>query len=65
MVADESSRELSKDTEWSLDCHVFHENCFIFGKSHIDCFASRLYNKLPKYVFSHLILQHGQLMLSI
>lgn len=35
---DESSRELSKDTDWSLDCHVIHEICFKFGKSYIDFF---------------------------
>lgn len=50
VIADELSRQLSMDTEWSLDYHVFHEICSKFGKPNVDLFASRLNNKLPKYV---------------
>lgn len=50
VIADELSRKLSMDTEWSLDYHVFPEICSMFGKPSIDLFASRLNDKLLKYV---------------
>lgn len=50
VIADELSKKLSMNTEWSLDYHVFHDICSMFGKPNIDLFASRLNNKLPKYV---------------
>lgn len=50
VIADELSRKLSMDTEWSLDYHVFHDICSMFGKPNIDFFDSILNNKLPKYV---------------
>lgn len=65
MVADESSRELSKDTKWSLDCRFFIKFVLYLTNHILIVFASRLYNILPKYGFSHWILQHVQLMLSI
>lgn len=39
VVVDELFRELFNDIEWSLDCYVFYEICFIFGKLYIDCFC--------------------------
>jgi hypothetical protein len=41
IVADELSRKLSMDTEWSLNPDIFKEICTIFGNPT---------NKLPKYV---------------
>jgi hypothetical protein len=49
-VADHASRSFNADIEWMLDKGVFQEICKIFGKPHIDLFASRLNHQLPCYI---------------
>lgn len=65
VIADELSRKLPMDTEWSLDYHVFHEICSMFGKPNVDLFASRLNNNYRNMCPFYQIQQHVQLMLLI
>ena len=48
--ADQPSRQLSKFTEWSLPEDCFKRVVSLLGRPTIDLFASRLNNKLSKYV---------------
>jgi hypothetical protein len=48
--ADEESRRLNIDTEWSLSARAFNKILRRFGQAHIDLFATRLNAKCCKYV---------------
>lgn len=48
--ADEESRAENDDTEWSLDPTIFNKIHEIYPEMSVDLFASRLNNKLAKYV---------------
>lgn len=48
--ADAESRTENDDTEWSLDTNIFNTIRETFPELTVDLFASRLNNKLPKYV---------------
>ncbi|KYN03436.1 hypothetical protein ALC62_05720 [Cyphomyrmex costatus] len=50
-VADEESRKLEPETEFSLSQKAFDHLCTTFGRPDIDLFASRINNKYPNYVF--------------
>lgn len=49
-VADEGSRSNSDDTEWSLNTETFQDIFDLYLSLQVDLFASRLNNKLTKYV---------------
>lgn len=48
--ADEESRKVNPDIEWSLSDNTFHEIQQIFGQPEIDLFASRTNTKCEIYV---------------
>lgn len=48
--ADAESRTENDDTEWSLNANIFNTIHETFPGLTVDLFASRLNNKLPKYV---------------
>ena len=48
--ADFQSRTQNDRTEWSLQQSIFDQLCRIFGTPDVDAFASRLNNKLAKFV---------------
>ena len=50
--ADAESRTENDDTEWSLNANIFNTIHETFPGLTVDLFASRLNNKLPKYVVS-------------
>ncbi|XP_067681494.1 uncharacterized protein [Haliotis asinina] len=50
VLADKASRLIRDNTEWYLTANMFDGVCYHFGTPEIDLFASRLNNRLPKYV---------------
>ena len=48
--ADRASRVFNDDTEWCLDVDEFNQLVNLWGRPHIDLFASRLNHKLTPYV---------------
>ena len=52
--AEAESRTEKDDTEWSLDAKIFNNIHETFPELTVDLFASRLNNKLPKYVSRNL-----------
>ena len=50
VLADYKSRKFSDNVEWQLSQKIFQKICHIFGTPQVDLFATRLNNKLPKYV---------------
>lgn len=48
--ADEESRTINVDTEWTLKSDIFAEIIQVYPEITVDLFASRLNNQVPKYV---------------
>ena len=52
IVADQVSRpDQVLPTEWSLLPRVFEEICRVFGRPHLDLFATRANAKLPLFIY--------------
>ena len=49
-VADYMSRNFADNLEWELSTAIFTRICRIFGEPEVDLFASRINNKVEKYV---------------
>lgn len=50
LEADEESRTINNDTEWTLKSDIFAEILLLFPEITVDLFASRLNNQVTKYV---------------
>ena len=50
VTADFYSRNFADDIEWELNPKIFKRICKCFGTPHVDLFASRINNKLDRYV---------------
>jgi hypothetical protein len=48
--ADKESRTHNVDTEWCIKDEIFDRICDTLGRPDIDLFASRINNRLPRYV---------------
>jgi hypothetical protein len=53
ILADDMSRKFKDHLEWSLAQDLFEEICTLWGTPEVDLFASRLNNKLQRYVSWH------------
>ena len=49
-TADELSRKINENIEWSLNDELFKQICKKFGKPDIDLFATRINTKVKKYM---------------
>ena len=49
-IVDWRSRQKANSSEWELSGKIFERIVNIWGKPEVDCFASRIMKKLPRYM---------------